>query len=275
MKKMRKLLPALAMLLVSAVLMSTASFAWFSTNDDVSVSGMSVKATTAENLVISAAKTSGFSTSPINLTDSVDKNLTPVSVNCPSNKGLDSVKFYAVKDDESLATIDYESGAYTDDTKFKEVTASGYYETFKVYVKVDGDAEAGTQFDKIYVEKIEVTRAANTADQAGISSAIRVAVTDGTITYIYAPLGEEDYVTYDSITSIDNAGKATTAQQKLGTYDDECNFGAVTTDAKEFTIYVWYEGQDPNCTSAKAVQVEDLSISVFFKAADNPPTPAE
>ena len=44
MKKMRKLIPALAMLLVSAVMMSTASFAWFSMNTSVTASGMSVTA---------------------------------------------------------------------------------------------------------------------------------------------------------------------------------------------------------------------------------------
>ena len=44
MKKTRKLIPALAMLLLSAVLMSTASFAWFSMNDKVTVNGMEIQA---------------------------------------------------------------------------------------------------------------------------------------------------------------------------------------------------------------------------------------
>ena len=44
MKLTRKLIPAFIMLLVSAVLMSTASFAWFAMNTEVSATGMAVKA---------------------------------------------------------------------------------------------------------------------------------------------------------------------------------------------------------------------------------------
>ena len=52
MKLSRRLIPAFAMLLVSAVLMSTASFAWFSINDAVTAQGMSVTATADSSLVI-------------------------------------------------------------------------------------------------------------------------------------------------------------------------------------------------------------------------------
>ena len=44
MKLTRKLIPAFVMLLVSAVLMSTASFAWFSMNETVEATGMKVTA---------------------------------------------------------------------------------------------------------------------------------------------------------------------------------------------------------------------------------------
>lgn len=44
MKLSRKLIPAMVMLLVSAVLMSTASFAWFAMNKNVVATGMNVKA---------------------------------------------------------------------------------------------------------------------------------------------------------------------------------------------------------------------------------------
>ena len=44
MKKTRKLIPALAMLLISAVMMSTASFAWFSMNKQVTATGMTIQA---------------------------------------------------------------------------------------------------------------------------------------------------------------------------------------------------------------------------------------
>ena len=52
MKKMRKIIPALAMLLVSAIMMSTASFAWFSMGTTATVDGMKVKATASSSLII-------------------------------------------------------------------------------------------------------------------------------------------------------------------------------------------------------------------------------
>ena len=46
MKKFKKLIPALCMLLVSAVLVGTSTYAWFSMNDKVTVTGLEVKAKT-------------------------------------------------------------------------------------------------------------------------------------------------------------------------------------------------------------------------------------
>jgi len=44
MKNTRKLIPAIAMLLIAAVMMSTATFAWFSMNQQVSATGLQVTA---------------------------------------------------------------------------------------------------------------------------------------------------------------------------------------------------------------------------------------
>ena len=53
MKKMtRKLIPALAMLLISAVMMSTASFAWFTMNTEVTATGITVTAVAPKSLWI-------------------------------------------------------------------------------------------------------------------------------------------------------------------------------------------------------------------------------
>jgi len=52
MKAFKKLVPAIALLLVSAVLLGTSTFAWFSMNKVVTVSGMSVKTSVSSNLFI-------------------------------------------------------------------------------------------------------------------------------------------------------------------------------------------------------------------------------
>ena len=265
MKLSRKLIPAFAMLLVSAIMLTTASFAWFSTNDQVSATGMSVKATTAENLVISADNSS-FGTAPISLSDAdtATANLNPVSINCNSSEKIGTNAFFYAVTDESLATVNYADGNYTTDTVFEQINApAGYYETFEVYVKVNG--EDGSSFEDIYVDSINVTRGAT---QVNISKSLRVAVTNGTKTYIYAPVAGAGYQTAGSIDSIDGDGKPTAAAQTITAVNDKTNgsFGEVSTTAITFTIYIWYEGQDVNCTSANALSVEDLSISISFKA---------
>ncbi|MBO4309293.1 MAG: hypothetical protein J5885_05650 [Clostridia bacterium] len=50
---MKKLIPALAMLLIAAVMLGTSTYAWFSMNTTVTATGMSVTATTPVNLLIS------------------------------------------------------------------------------------------------------------------------------------------------------------------------------------------------------------------------------
>ena len=82
MKKMRKLIPAVAMLLVSAVLLSTATFAWFTMNDEVTASGMQIQAKASGSLLISQ---SPFSSENLGTTDveinATVKNLKPIAYN--------------------------------------------------------------------------------------------------------------------------------------------------------------------------------------------------
>lgn len=73
MKLTRKLIPAFAMLLVSAVLMSTASFAWFAMNTTVNATGMEVKAK-ADNifLEIKGKQDTAWSTTGKDMADDAD-----------------------------------------------------------------------------------------------------------------------------------------------------------------------------------------------------------
>ena len=75
MKKFKKLIPALCMLLVSAVLLGSSTYAWFSMNDTVSANGMKVEAkTNTQFLLISNSATDitsdagTYSTTSVNIT---------------------------------------------------------------------------------------------------------------------------------------------------------------------------------------------------------------
>ncbi len=82
MKKMRKLVPAFAMLLISAVMMSTASYAWFSMNKTVTAQGMEVTAKSdSSSLVIIAGKDQTISATETNTTATaaVDATIFPIT----------------------------------------------------------------------------------------------------------------------------------------------------------------------------------------------------
>ena len=60
MKKFKKLIPAFAMLLVSAIMLGSSTFAWFSMNNKVTANGMNVEAqSNTEYFVISSSSTLG------------------------------------------------------------------------------------------------------------------------------------------------------------------------------------------------------------------------
>lgn len=133
MKRTRKLIPAFAMLLVSAIMLSTASFAWFTTNEAVTASGMQVQAKATGSLVISNKPLTYASTTteadlataitqlkPIHLTTDGDWQLPGKPEDVNSITGM-------LGKDDALATID--------DSK----VSTEYYFDNVVYVGSAGD----------------------------------------------------------------------------------------------------------------------------------------
>ena len=69
MKKFKKLIPAFCMLLVSAILLGSSTYAWFSMNDTVKATGMQINAIAAavgyqDQLAFSKIFKQHFGTSP-------------------------------------------------------------------------------------------------------------------------------------------------------------------------------------------------------------------
>ena len=77
MKKMRKLIPAFCMLLLSAVMLSTSTFAWFSMNTTVTASGMQLSAKT-DNAYLIIKQGTSLSGNATTATSEVNASLYPV-----------------------------------------------------------------------------------------------------------------------------------------------------------------------------------------------------
>lgn len=263
MKKFRKLLPAFGMLLLSSALLSTSSYAWFSMNSTVKTDGMNVQATTSQNLVISnSSKTSYLSSATATYTGT--NTLAPASTSMTGENGLKSGNFYTVKEDK---TINYDDGTITDDTDFELCTVTpnadnNHVATHTFYVKVDAK-DASASFGNLYVSNITV-KSGTDESSANISKALRIGIVSGAKYHLFAPIPDtdEDDDSYKGILG----GAVASTYETLSVVGTTATLGSVGVTETLVTVYIWYEGQDENCTSANSINVEELSVSISFSA---------
>ena len=142
MKKMRRLIPAIAMLLVSAVMLSTASFAWFTMNEQVTASGMQIQAQATGSLIIDD-QALNFQSSDTSV-DLYTKNekLMPITyastaVSVPSaNGGTDQVTGW-VKPSKD-AKINPSTGKF-ETAAWEKVTTTSYYVEKSLWIGSAGE----------------------------------------------------------------------------------------------------------------------------------------
>ena len=257
---MKKFIPALCMLLVAAALMGTSTFAWFSMNKQVNATGMQVKAVASKNLLISTAQDSGYGAS-VDLSGFSETTMTPVST-IGGNQA--NPAFFKLDAEGSMTQDSYAMAP--DTTMTDEVTAGTDYAKATVYLKTVG-AEDGNNLSAT----INVTAGGSKE----LDKALRVMLVDktGAKTYIYSPVSGAAYGTMNgetpqAIGSLDSAKKG----NKADVTSVKTNGSTlISTMAKEtvyaFDIYVWYEGEDTNCTAAKSVDISEITIGIQFDLA--------
>lgn len=131
---MKKLIPALCMLLVAATLLGTSTYAWFSMNKTVYADGMSVKAVTDESLVIGTTAVVG-SDIKVSLS-SADIAFTPITYQggkyqyCTNEDKVDPHTGIALED-ETLAFADVPGASNA---------GKNYYVDYVVYIAAAGKA---------------------------------------------------------------------------------------------------------------------------------------
>ena len=259
MKKFRKLLPALSMLLISALLMGSSTFAWFSMNTTVTATGMQVEATAPKSLSISNAADGTF-TNSVSSATSTKSTLIPVST-------ADLTNWFYVKD---AGGIDYNNSEYTPDTTFSKVNAeTSYFAKHSFWLKVTGGSETDNSYTKLFVKAIEVKAGAADAT-ANLPKALRVGVVCGEKKYIYAP--KNSSVEYKAIASLKNTDKPelTNENVSLGTHTSASTLvDKIDGTAKQVDVYIWFEGQDTNCKSSEAINIEAYTITLTFEVSAN------
>lgn len=282
---MKKLIPAIVMLLVSAVVLSTASYAWFSTTQSVTAEGMSVKATAPSSILIS-----GFTGDNTTTTDgwtefSSNVTFTGSTALLSPTSSKDGINFYVPEATDDVAgamkynTLITEQVNGTDDTVV----------TYSIKLKNDAPANEGAAVD-ICLEALSIP----TGETAkAIDGAIRVAfIVDGVSKGVYclqnttAPVWV--YVPEQDADNNNNIVYKTRAQGPLtkaaaanasdwtsvatGTAPGYANVGDVIVEdlapqsTVEVTIVIWFEGQDSRCVSANSGLTSAISMK-FGKVA--------
>lgn len=253
-KSRRKLVTAFSLILISAAIAGTASYAWFTMNDKVNA-GMEIEAVAAKNLVICETVDGTYTTS-VDLSDTdIVKTLSPVST-------VDCENWFIPQGDTGIV---YETGAITDETSFLRLTdTAGFVRRGKVYIKADMDLD-DSEFVSLYVSGIHVDRPEDEEDKSDITHALRIGVVCGANTLIFAYKSPDVPLTTEAVESVDGDGKPTLQNISTSAVGTEAVIAEdVGASPVEVQLFLWYEGQDEECTSHNSIKVENINVSIEF-----------
>lgn len=275
MKKSKVLVPALGILCLGMAAAVTGTVAWYSSNTRVSAIGMNVKAATSKNLVISTNNTLGQDEATVKSTlFGGVKTLNPASTQT-LNELVGAPTFYKVTEGTK---VDYSTGVPSGDAAVGAAAifttgSAGDVAKHTFYLRCDGAST--DKFAKVYVSALTLTvidpdsqdPSDPQPEKNNITKALRVGVVCGAKGYIFAPAYPDDGLpSYKGLKSTGTFSTAVSGDNvTLSTAGAETDLGQVVQNAySEVNIYIWYEGQDSNCTSANSVNVQGISVSVSF-----------
>lgn len=277
---MKKLIPALCMLLIVATLLGTSTYAWFSMNTQVTATGMEVKATAEDGILISNSdKGSWTNTASAKVSTAI---LVPTSTTASTTPAF----VHAASTNSDEAQPNQDTGKYTDlsltwtNTTFgegyvdtdgedgKSANEKAYVLLNEFYIKSSGNALTlgeGKEYADLYINDVTVTGAS-----LAIDNSLRVLVVIGETAYVYAPV-------------IDVAGGTTTLAYKFKNTTDVTAIDATTADgydketgtttigntndtAVKAQVYIYFEGEDANCksTNISGITTNNLSVTIDF-----------
>ena len=267
MKGMKKLIPALCLLLVSAILMGTSTYAWFSMNTTVTAQGMAVQARAEDGLVISNAAAGTYDQRAASVKNTVAELY-------PGSTADLSTWLHSTSTNPAAANTQQ---TYTAGTAWTANSGTyGNYVQHDFYIRSSAASAltvASLNVDSVTAKINSGTDAGNDAAQE-LSKALRVGIKfDGsTNIYIYAPV--TGFTTPVSVQNAAGAYSAVAADRTSvaaiagTTQSSDTAITAIpanTANGIHAYVYVWYEGEDAACISNNLVSgLEDLTITIIF-----------
>ncbi len=246
MKATRKLIPAIAMLLISAVMMSTATFAWFSTNSQVS----------ANSLIVSAKADTTFLVIG-NTEDEVKvANYQVIDIKAPAASGTEGVLIPIAFDETTIGIDDAALNG-----KFRWYTATAAERDDEV---MDADTKKTASPADGYV--LKRTFYFTIADGFVPATGLKLASVD-----VNAESASKEYANCISVVAVP---KDSTDWKNANAYD--ASTGKVTANTAlhanldsdtvvAVDVYVFIDGDHANVYTDNIKNLVGLDVSVSFK----------
>lgn len=240
MKKFRKLIPALCMLLVSALFVGTSTYAWFSMNTSVSATNMQVTAK-SDNIYLQISQ-NGKNTYDKTAASTVDASTVIYPVDYKTLAAGAVTWGNAASDDPGQVK-------YTERTALKAIADENigkYVLTQKFDIKV---ADAQATAANLTLSEVSVT------GNSIMKEALRVVVVSDTGAVVWANDGAKE-----NNVALPGAGKVTAADGNLA--------ATVSNTPTTVTVYVYFSGNDDTCYTNNIKQAfENMKVDLTFTAS--------
>ncbi len=270
MKKLnRKLIPAFAMLLLSAVLMSTASFAWFSMNGDVKATGMSVSATAPAALWISTSANANFGTS-ITL-EGKSGQITPVTYTLQENDKTNADSWaFDVLTEEGYAAVG--ANGQVTGTLADLVEADDGSNVLKqtFYLRLEGKNISETEYEKKAIKaNIKVTSKNGSSDLIYQALHVAIVAADAPAVGGTNPNSTAYSVGGSVLYDIPNEAMTVKEGDTVASATMEGSTSFLTLAAQETIavyVYIWFEGTDEACINDNSQSLDFYNVDLQFVA---------
>ena len=264
MKTTRKILPALVMLLVSAIMLSTASYAWFASNSEVAVSDMHVKVKANTKFLEIARTADATDYGPgvtIGNTLGADDGFELVHAKFDSATAPDTLKWYTGTSDDRGNYKGEHGGLNNAPLAFGgDLTIDRYALANTVYIRMSPTSDTA-------LEKLRIDTNTTATSVAGVSGAaitdplidaLRILVVATPVAEGAAAVGAQIYdaagPTKGGVTSYNaDGGNYLVKEVVLGT-------------TYKVDIYIYYDGEDSSAFTNNAGSLQEVVVNVGFIA---------
>lgn len=256
--KKRALISSVAMLLVAIIALGTATFAWFTKASVATAQGINVNTIKASELQIKSLHKTWTDTLDY---ESGQKILKPASTYDATHwfKADANKKEAYLADDKNITSVTDDEKKFHYYEERLDIRNNGTAAVKDVKVKVELDSNSINK-DYLRVALVPCDAEGNVSETFGLSNKTVCSVAGAEYAAIKSKTGqvvEKKEVTPSSTWTFDAVAKL---EGKTGAGTEASPY---QWDSRTFKLFVWFEGQDPNCYDGNAgAEIPNITLRV-------------